>query len=486
VNLRGEFFEARLSRRALAAAQAAALSACFYLSYRVLPVYRPYLRHDPTRVGPFREFAWMLLIILPLWYALYERAGLLAPQRIPLGIAFKRSVRATLLGLAALALMIFTLKAATMSRLLVFGFCVAAVPATLAVRAGLLGWFRARRSHIYNIVRIAVIGTRERAREFMRAARANESCDYQLVGCFDPEPDAAPGEIEGAPLLGSSDGIGAYLFDHPVDMVVLAMPAERVPNCRAHIEAALELGLRVAVLPDFYLPRLGYAQGWRDLRLEPVAGCPAVSLSNIERPEGYRAAKRVLDVAVSALLLALLAPLLLVIAALVRLTSPEGPIFYRWRVLGMNKKAFTGYKFRTMVWNAEALKPDFLAQNEMDGPVFKLRRDPRVTPIGRILRKYSLDELPQLWSVLKGDMSLVGPRPSFAEEAQRYEFWQRRKLSIKPGITCLWQINGRNEIRSFEQWARLDLEYIASASLWLDCKILLKTIPVVLRGRGAY
>ena len=182
----------------------------------------------------------------------------------------------------------------------------------------------------------------------------------------------------------------------------------------------------------------------------------------------------------------LLAPLLVAIAALVRFTSPDGPIFYRWRVLGINKKPFTGYKFRSMVPNADRLKVDFAAQNEMQGPVFKLRNDPRVTPIGRILRKYSLDELPQLWSVLKGDMSLVGPRPSFAEEAQRYEFWQRRKLSIKPGITCLWQINGRSEIRSFEQWARMDLEYIASASLWLDCKILLKTIPVVLRGRGAY
>lgn len=486
MNLRGELFEARIARRALAVAQAATLSACFYASYRALPLYRPYLRHDPTRVGPFREFAWMLLIILPLWYALYERAGLLAARRIPLGAALGQTIRATLLGLAALALLIFTFKAATTSRLLVFGFSLVAVPATLAVRGALLGWFRARRSHIYNIVRIAVIGTRERAREFMRAALSTESCEYQLVGCFDPEPDAAPPEIEGAPLLGSTDGIGAYLFDHPVDLVVLAMPAERVPNCRAHIEAALELGLRVAVLPDFYLPRLGYTQGWRDVRLEPVAGCPAVALSDLDRPESYRAAKRILDVGVSAALLVLLAPLLLLIAALVRLTSPDGPIFFRWRVLGINKKPFTGYKFRTMVTNAEELKPAFLAQNEMDGPVFKLRNDPRVTPLGRILRKYSLDELPQLWSVLKGDMSLVGPRPSFAEEAQRYEFWQRRKLSIKPGITCLWQVNGRSEIRSFEQWARMDLEYIASASLWLDCKILLKTIPAVLRGRGAY
>jgi exopolysaccharide biosynthesis polyprenyl glycosylphosphotransferase len=486
VNLEGEFFEARFARRALAAAQAATLAACFYLSYCALPLYRPYLRHDPTRLAPFSQFAWMLLIILPLWYGPFARAGLLAARRVSLGAAFNKTLRATLLGLAALALLFFAFKIAGTSRLLIFGFSLLAVPATLGVRYGLLEWFRASRAHIYNVVRIAVIGTRERAREFIRAARANESCDYQLVGCFDPQPETAAMEIEGAPLLGSTEGLDSYLFLHPVDLVVVAMPADRVPDCREHIEAALELGLRVAVLPDFYLPRLGVVHSSRDLRLEAVAGCPAVALSDLDRPESYRAAKRILDVIVSAALLVLLSPMLLAIAALIRITSPNGPVFYRWRVLGINRKPFTGYKFRTMVANADELKPGVLAQNEMQGPAFKLRNDPRITPIGRILRKYSLDELPQLWSVFKGDMSLVGPRPSFAEEAQHYEFWQRRKLSIKPGITCLWQVNGRSEIHSFEQWARLDLEYIARASMWLDCKILLKTIPAVLRGRGAY
>jgi len=186
------------------------------------------------------------------------------------------------------------------------------------------------------------------------------------------------------------------------------------------------------------------------------------------------------------LLLLLLAPLLALLAILVKLTSPHGPVFYRWKVLGVNKKPFVSYKFRTMVPNAEELKPQILGRNEMVGPAFKMRDDPRITPLGRFLRKYSLDELPQLYSVLKGDMSLVGPRPPFQEEVDRYEFWQRRKLSIKPGITCLWQVNGRNHIHNFDQWAQLDLEYIQKASLWLDLKILLKTVPAVLRGRGAY
>ncbi len=198
-----------------------------------------------------------------------------------------------------------------------------------------------------------------------------------------------------------------------------------------------------------------------------------------------RAAKRGLDVVLSLTGLILLAPLLLVLAALVKSTS-AGPVFYPWKVLGRRARPFVGYKFRTMVPNAEALKRELLAHNQMSGPVFKMRDDPRITPIGRWLRKFSLDELPQLWNVLRGDMSLVGPRPPSAEEFADFVPWQRGKLAVTPGITCLWQVQGRSEIADFDRWAALDLEYIREWSLWLDLKLLLKTIPVVVRGHGAY
>jgi len=198
-----------------------------------------------------------------------------------------------------------------------------------------------------------------------------------------------------------------------------------------------------------------------------------------------RRLKRAIDVVVSLVGLIVLAPVLVLIALIVRLTS-EGPIFYPWRVLGERARPFVGYKFRTMVPNADALKRELLARNQMTGPVFKMRDDPRVTPVGRWLRKFSLDELPQLWSVLKGDMSLVGPRPPSAEEFAAFKPWQHGKLAVIPGITCLWQVQGRSEIADFDQWASLDLEYIRNWSLWLDLKILLKTIPVVIAGKGAY
>jgi lipopolysaccharide/colanic/teichoic acid biosynthesis glycosyltransferase len=198
-----------------------------------------------------------------------------------------------------------------------------------------------------------------------------------------------------------------------------------------------------------------------------------------------RRLKRAFDIVVSLLLLLVLAPVLVAIGLLVGLTS-EGPVFYHWKVLGCRARPFLGYKFRTMVPNAEALKAEMLARNEMTGPVFKMRNDPRVTPVGRFLRKYSLDELPQLWSVLRGDMSLVGPRPPSPEEFAAFKPWQRGKLAVTPGITCLWQVMGRSEISDFDDWARLDLEYIANWTFWLDLKILARTVPVVVRGRGAY
>jgi lipopolysaccharide/colanic/teichoic acid biosynthesis glycosyltransferase len=193
--------------------------------------------------------------------------------------------------------------------------------------------------------------------------------------------------------------------------------------------------------------------------------------------------KRATDFIGAAAGLLILSPVLLMVAILVKCTS-KGPILYRWQVLGLHKRPIVSYKFRTMVKNADALKKDLLRRNEMAGAVFKMKDDPRVTKLGKLLRKYSIDELPQLWSVLKGDLSLVGPRPPLQSEINGFSDWQRRKLSVKPGLTCLWQVNGRNAINDFDHWVKLDLEYIDNWSLRLDFRILLKTIPAVLRGSG--
>ena len=195
------------------------------------------------------------------------------------------------------------------------------------------------------------------------------------------------------------------------------------------------------------------------------------------------AGKRLVDIAGSGLFLLLLTPLLVVLAVLVKLTS-KGPALYRWCVVGKNGQPFVSYKFRSMVANADELKAKLQKLNEMSGPVFKLTNDPRITPLGRLMRRYSLDELPQFYSVLKGDMSLVGPRPPLVTEYARFTEFQKQKLAVKPGITCLWQVNGRNEVSDFDDWVRLDLQYIREWSLALDWKILWRTVSTVFAGSG--
>ncbi len=204
----------------------------------------------------------------------------------------------------------------------------------------------------------------------------------------------------------------------------------------------------------------------------------------LQRPYRLRV-KRAIDLVVGTILLIAASPVILVVA-LVTWICEGRPILYQWRVVGQNGRPFRSWKFRTMVRDADLRKQGLLRHNEMQGPVFKMREDPRITRMGRFLRKYSLDELPQLWSVVLGDMSLVGPRPPLVSEFAQFEPWQKRKLSVVPGLTCLWQVQGRADIRDFDDWVRMDLEYIDHWSLLLDFKILFQTALVVVRGTGAY
>ena len=219
---------------------------------------------------------------------------------------------------------------------------------------------------------------------------------------------------------------------------------------------------------------------------EPSAiGCDVLefSMSPLWFSQWRLLCKRAIDIAISSIFLLVLFPLFAMIALAVSLSSP-GPILFRWRIVGKDGEPLNAFKFRSMYCNAEERKARLLTENEMSGPVFKMTNDPRITGVGRWLRKFSLDELPQLWSVLKGDMSLVGPRPPLRSEYAAFTEWQKLKLRVKPGITCLWQVSGRNRISEFNEWVRLDLEYIERWSLWLDLRILVKTIQAVFSGSG--
>ena len=331
---------------------------------------------------------------------------------------------------------------------------------------------------------VLILGSCELTKELMKRGRRSGRAPYKLLGCLSVNGSQAPEPVEGLPILGTSKALREYIFRNPVDIVVVSSSLPPALS-RELLEPILEIGLTIAVPKGVTVTLEPGILKEVFTRHELFLGVDTTLLTTVPQRKGYLLAKRILDFVASLSGLILLAPLFLLIALAIKLSSPKGPIFYRLHWAGRHGKPFVGYKFRTMVPDADKLKEQLRRFNEMQGPVFKMRNDPRVLPLGRFLRKFSLDELPQLYSVLKGDMSLVGPRPPCQEEADKFEFWQRRKLSVKPGITCLWQINGRNEISAFSDWARLDLAYIQNASLLLDLKIILLTFPAVLLGRGA-
>jgi exopolysaccharide biosynthesis polyprenyl glycosylphosphotransferase len=271
------------------------------------------------------------------------------------------------------------------------------------------------------------------------------------------------------------------LHDHSIYGVILSAKHTNFEQVEYVIRACELEGVEVWLIADFFSTQISRTS------LDDLLGRPLLIFRTAPEASWQGLAKQLLDLfgAFVLLLLLIVIPVIPLLALAIKLTSP-GPVFFRQQRSGLSGAPFTLYKFRTMVTNAEQFKHELEAMNEMSGPVFKLTNDPRVTPIGKFLRKYSLDELPQLFNVLRGEMSLVGPRPLPVDEVKRFQnLAHRRRLSVKPGLTCLWQISGRNQISDFKEWVRLDLEYIDNWSLWLDLRILILTIPVVLRGTGA-
>ncbi len=279
-----------------------------------------------------------------------------------------------------------------------------------------------------------------------------------------------------APLIGHPDSLERIILEGQVDAIFIALEPEDIPRS-AHLFAIAErTGVEIYLMPDIYQTTLSRPS------LAHLNGFPALVYRTTPEDRLSMLLKFALDKVGAMIGIILAAPVMLAVAIAIKFDSP-GPVFFKQERAGLNGRRFPLYKFRTMCIDAEKRKAELTGQNEMSGPVFKIKADPRVTKLGKFLRKYSIDELPQLFNILRGEMSLVGPRPPLPTEVSKYEAWQRRKLSVKPGLTCLWQVNGRNAI-DFEDWMQLDLEYIDNWSLMLDAKILAKTVPTVLKGSG--
>jgi exopolysaccharide biosynthesis polyprenyl glycosylphosphotransferase len=339
---------------------------------------------------------------------------------------------------------------------------------------------RTFRSKGYNLRHVLVVGTNQRANGFAQDVALHPEWGYHLQGFVDDQwwSEATAASNTGA-LLGGLDSIPSLLRTMPIDEVIVALPlasfyqqiAEIVAACRDH-------GIAVRSIGTFF----DVEQPKRTAYLP--SGVGTITLHDESWNAWGFMIKRLTDAIVSAALLLALTPVFLLVAALIRLTS-KGPVFFRQTRIGYGKRPFEILKFRTMVVDAEKLMAQVEHLNETKGPTFKLKNDPRITPLGKFLRKSSLDEIPQLINVFLGDMSLVGPRPLPVRDYEGFsKDWHRRRFSVKPGITCLWQVMGRSSI-SFDEWMALDMRYIDQWSVWLDIKILFQTIPAVFRGSGA-
>jgi len=418
----------------------------------ILPQFLGWLEYTPIDMLDYYPLLWGLW---PLWLvALYF--GESSDFRLPYGQVFLRYLKVVGLSLVFFIASMFVFKLGFVARTFVLLYGGVQFIALMLGRVIIIEVFSLFRRQSVDGHRVLVVGRGEQSMAFARSIKT-----------------AAPWNNK---LLRELDKI---LDGHPIDEVVFAVPDQPPEVFEEALRHCEERGVEVLLTMPPEVPRVG------EIEVAQLSGydLPMIGMRRTPTSQGRLILKRLLDLVGAIVGLILLSPLLLTTAIIIKVTDP-GPIFFSQVRSGRNGRRFRMHKFRSMVINAEKLKKELEKLNEMDGPVFKIKHDPRITKIGRFIRKTSIDELPQLFNVFLGNMSLVGPRPPLPSEVEKYQPWQRRRLSVKPGITGPWQVSGRNEI-SFEEWMRMDLEYIDNWSLWLDLRIIFMTIPVVLIHKGA-
>lgn len=423
----------------------------------------------------------LFVALLAIWNAILSWSKLYSSRRLSsLWRNVVDIIKATSVGTLAVFVpaMLFQVTMINARFFLVFLVTICAV--TIMSRVVLRHGLQLLRVKGMNLRALVIVGTNRRAIRLAHKILSRPEIGYRLAGFVDDNDGNTPEfNNSGYPLVADFKGFPDYLRNNVVDEVLICLPmkshyehaADIISRCEEH-------GIIVRFLSDLFNLKLAWS------RTDQFEREPIITLCTGHMSEGGEFVKRAVDFVLSLLLIIVFSPMLLITALLVKFTS-EGPVFFVQERLGLNKHRFGVYKFRSMCSDAEKLQAELEHLNEVKGASFKIKNDPRITPIGKILRKTSIDELPQLFNVLKGEMSLVGPRPLPVRDYEGFDKdWHRRRFSVRPGITCLWQISGRSNI-SFDRWMEMDMEYIDNWSLWLDFKILIGTIPAVLKGSGA-
>lgn len=425
-----------------------------------------------------------VVLVLWLWRVVFSMLGLYDSKRLASRkLEAIDVVKATSLCTLILIFFALLLRVRIVNTRFVEVFWASSTLALAGSRLTLRTWLRRLRAHGHNLRNMLIVGSNSRAIEFANSVALRPEWGYQVLGFADDEWTGVEQlRASGFRLVCDFASLPTFLRRNVVDEVLIAVPVRSFHEHASRIaELCEQQGIIVHLLSDLFNRKP--ARSW------PEHFSDAPLITHYEGPaHGWPVlAKRIMDIVFSTALLLVVAPLMVLAAILIKLTSP-GPVLFVQKRIGLNKRTFNIFKFRTMVVDAERKLAQLERFNEVSGPVFKIKCDPRITRVGRFLRKTSIDELPQLFNVLKGDMSLVGPRPL---QLRDYELltlggpdWQRCRFSVRPGITCLWQVNGRSSI-PFDKWMELDQQYVSKWSFWMDLQILAKTIPAVLKGSGA-
>ncbi|HUT24815.1 MAG TPA: sugar transferase [Sumerlaeia bacterium] len=424
---------------------------------------------------PLQAYLLLTLPVCSIWLFMCQRVGLYGPPSMRQAFSELRSfIRAGVLGVIILFALTYALRIwPEPARVFVAFFSVGAVVFPMAgrwlVRTATTRWLADGMS----VRRVLVVGASAAGRDVAEGIR-QQAVGFRMVGFLDDKEEVGAEITEGIKVLGRVSELESCVRHHAIDEVIVALSGSSHEEQAALIEKCLGLHVVWKIVPtqyDMLLDRIS---------VDEVAGVPLIGMKTSNIIGVNYAVKRTVDVVGALLLLLSSLPLMIVVAIAIKLTSP-GPIFFGQTRIGCKQRPFRFLKFRSMVVDAEARKPDLADINEREGPVFKIRDDPRVTSVGRLIRKFSIDELPQLLHVLRGDMSLIGPRPPLPEEVAQYEEWQKRRLDAPPGITGLWQVSGRTRL-DFDEMVQLDLHYLENWSLMLDLRIALRTILVVVFG----
>jgi len=424
-------------------------------------------------VASLTFYGWMVLIYaLTLMLSLLLLGRYSAPLKHKFSDASMTSLKGVVIATAVTIIALFLTKERLVSRLLVGLYSITSI--LYLIGSWTAFWQLARRSK--SQMQALIVGVSSRSLVLASALERDPHTKIGIAGFLKLAPDEEPFS-EKMKVIGTLADLESILDRGGIDDVFFAAPLNETAKLSPYIYTCEEVGVRAHVMWDMHNPKIA------KVVTNQIGELPILSFTPTPTKIGALLFKYAADRVLALMLIVLLSPLLLAIAAAIKATS-KGPVIFKQVRSGLNGRPFVMYKFRTMIQQAEEMKEQLMPQNEMSGPVFKLKKDPRITKLGHFLRRTSMDELPQLFNVLKGDMSIVGPRPLPTEEVEKFDRWQRRRQSMKPGITCIWQISGRNEI-DFEDWMNLDLQYIDNWSLGLDFAIISKTIPAVLTGRGA-